>query len=158
MIWDGNCDFCRYWILYLKRYTGESIVYAPYQEVHHHFKDIPVEAFEKAVQLIETNGKVYNGLDSAYRSFYYFDKPVYFLHRLYSWSSFFARISDSVYYFISNRRPLMYRLTVLFFGKDPNKLKPYWLVWLAFLVLVALSLKKNILDRGSMTKATYFNS
>lgn len=141
IIWDGDCDFCRYWILYLKRYTGDSITYAPYQEVHEHFNDIPVEAFEKAVQFVDTAGRVYSGLDSAYRSFYYFEKPVRFLHQLYCRSDLFAQISDGVYFFISNRRPLMYRLTVLFFGKNPNQLKPYWLIWTTLLVVVVLSLK-----------------
>ena len=69
MVWDGECGFCKYWVTRWKMYTGDRITYKTYQEVASQFKDIPLKEFKKASRLIEPNGSVYSGPDSAYRSF-----------------------------------------------------------------------------------------
>ena len=33
LVFDGECPFCRAWVDYWKRLTGDRIDYAPYQEV-----------------------------------------------------------------------------------------------------------------------------
>lgn len=141
MVWDGECPFCKFWIAYLSRYTGQRVDYVPFQQASTWIKDIPPGVFRQAVQFIEPDGTVYGGLDAAYKSFYYLDRPVLFLHQRYETSPGFARVSDHLYGFISARRPLMCRLTRWFFGQNPETLKPYFLVWGMVIWLVFRTLK-----------------
>lgn len=141
LVWDGACPFCKFWVDVLKKYTGDRVEYAPYQRVAEQYRDIPVEAFKGAVQFIEPNGLVYSGPDTAYRSLLYLRRPLKFLHRLYKRSRFFAEVSDYVYYAISENRPLMHRVTMLMFGRNPEKLRPYGLVWIVGLVSSVLLVK-----------------
>ena len=33
LIYDGDCDFCAWWVRYWQQLTGPAVRYAPYQEV-----------------------------------------------------------------------------------------------------------------------------
>ena len=61
LIYDGGCGFCRFWIERWKKITKERIQYAPFQEVAGEFPDIPLERFQKSIQLILPSGKVLSG-------------------------------------------------------------------------------------------------
>jgi len=67
LVYDGDCEICRYWVDYWKRQTGGRVVYRPYQEVASDFPTISPEAFRHAIQLIEPDGKVYAGAAATYR-------------------------------------------------------------------------------------------
>ncbi|WP_414601176.1 thiol-disulfide oxidoreductase DCC family protein [Algoriphagus sp. NG3] len=137
-LWDGNCGFCKYWIIVWKSNT-EGLTYKTFQEVGSEFPDIPIKEFKKASRLIETDGSVFSGPDSAYRTFWYFPKPQKKWHRWYQKSGFFQSISDHSYNWIAKNRPLMMRLTKAFWGKNPIRRKPYWLLWLGcILALVGI--------------------
>lgn len=60
LIYDGECAVCRYWVAYWRGLTAERVVYRPYQEAAADFPAIPLEAFRLAIQLIETDGRVYS--------------------------------------------------------------------------------------------------
>lgn len=136
-IWDGNCGFCKYWIIVWKQQTT-GLEYKTFQEVAADFPDIPLKEFKKASRLIETEGAIYSGPDSAFRTFYYFHNPKKHWHRWYINSRFFQRISDQTYNWIAKNRPLMMKLTLAFWGKNPLKRKPYWMLWLLGLLVLAL--------------------
>ena len=38
LVYDGDCDVCRYWVEYWKRQTGGRVVYRPYQEAASDFQ------------------------------------------------------------------------------------------------------------------------
>lgn len=133
MIWDGECGFCQYWIERWKSKTGERIDYLPFQEKASHFKDIPLKEFKKASRFIETDGSIYSGPDSAYKSFTYFENPNLFFHSLYKNNGWFTYLSDHTYNFIAKRRPLFFRVSKLAFGRNPTKMKPYWFLILLFI-------------------------
>lgn len=59
LIYDGECEFCRTWIERWKKISGDQVEYYPYQEVAELFPDINPQAFEEAVHLIDTEGRVY---------------------------------------------------------------------------------------------------
>ena len=144
MVWDGECGFCKYWITNWKSRTGSNIEYRTYQEVASHYADIPLKEFKKASRLIETDGKVFNGPDSAFRSFTYFKKKLSIWHRWYSEYKWFTSISDHTYNFIAKHRSFMFKLTKLFFGKDPQALKHYWL-FIILSIAMAIYLLLNFL-------------
>lgn len=142
MVWDGNCGFCNYWITRWKSKTGDRIHYKTFQEVSKNYPDIPLKEFKKASRLIEMDGQIYSGPNSAYRSFLYFNKPNEKWHWWYSESGWFTYLSDHTYNFIAKHRSIMFTLTKILFGKNPNVLKPYWFFIILSIVLVIYLLSK----------------
>ncbi len=134
-IWDGECGFCKYWITRWKAKTQGKLVFQTFQEAAQNFPDIPLKEFKKASRLIETDGSIYSGPDSAYRSFVYFENKITRWHLWYKKYKWFRDLSDHTYNFIAKNRALMFRLTKIFFGNDPENLKPYWIVYLSLLVV-----------------------
>lgn len=139
MVWDGRCGFCHYWVIRWKMATDDKIDYAPYQEAAGLFPDIPRDRFKEAVRLIDIDGRVYNGPEAAFRSYFIGDKMLW-LERLYRENRIFRNISDHGYQWISNHRPFMYNLTISMFGKNPAKLKYYWLGYAAIFLIVFVSI------------------
>ncbi|MBT0607349.1 thiol-disulfide oxidoreductase DCC family protein [Aequorivita echinoideorum] len=133
MVWDGECGFCKYWIIHWKSKTEDRVTYITFQEIAAYFEDIPLKKFKKASRLIEPSGKIYSGPDSAYRSFTYFKNPKHFLHNLYHKQNWFTWLSDHTYNFIAKHRPIMFTMSKILFGKDPLQMKPYWFLILLFL-------------------------
>ncbi|WP_057935719.1 thiol-disulfide oxidoreductase DCC family protein [Algoriphagus resistens] len=127
-IWDGECAFCRYWILVWKSKT-DGLTYKTFQEVASEFPDIPLKEFKKASRLIEADGSVFSGPDSAYRTFWYFKNPKKHWHSRYESAGTFQKLSDHTYNWIAKNRRLMMKLTWAFWGKNPLKRKPYWIFW-----------------------------
>ncbi|WP_192349364.1 thiol-disulfide oxidoreductase DCC family protein [Algoriphagus sp. Y33] len=142
-IWDGECGFCKYWIIIWKSQT-KGLTYTTFQEIASDFPDIPLKEFKKASRLIETDGSVFSGPDSAYRTFWYFPKPKKRWHRLYQKSGFFQSISDHGYNWIAKNRPLMMKLTLAFWGKDPLNRKPYWGICLFGVIAIVLGIRSII--------------
>jgi predicted DCC family thiol-disulfide oxidoreductase YuxK len=68
LIFDGDCHFCRRWIERWRDLTAGAVEYAPSQEVASRFPEIPPEAFDRAVQFIDTHGTVYSAAEAVFRS------------------------------------------------------------------------------------------
>src|SRR2546427_7996499 len=64
LVFDGDCGFCRAWILRWRRLTGERIDVAPFQAVAARFPDIPAARFTVSVVLIEPDGRVTYGAEA----------------------------------------------------------------------------------------------
>src|SRR5207302_6755910 len=58
--------FCRAWVDYWKRLTGDRIDYAPYQEVGARFPNISPEQFATAAKLILPNREVRSGAHAVF--------------------------------------------------------------------------------------------
>ncbi len=140
MVWDGECGFCKYWVTVWHKNTEDRLQYEKYQDVHERFRSIPLKEFKKASRMIETDGQVFSGPDSAYRSFMYFRSPIKYPHRWYHKYKFFKSLSDHTYNWIAKHRPFMFKLTKLFWGPDPQNSKPFWLGWLLVLILIFFGL------------------
>ncbi|MDX1761287.1 MAG: DCC1-like thiol-disulfide oxidoreductase family protein [Christiangramia sp.] len=128
LIWDGDCGFCKFWKTRWQEKTEGKVDFETYQEKASDFPDIPLKEFKKASRLIESDGKVYSGPDSAYRSLWHADRKTY--HEWYKKYDWFESISDYGYNHIAKNRHFYFQVTKLFFGDDPLKLKPYWLIYL----------------------------
>lgn len=128
-IWDGECGFCKYWIIVWKGQT-EGLTYTTFQEAAEKYPEISLIEFKKASRLIEPDGKVYSGPESAYRTFWYFKNPKKYWQGLYQQSDFFQWLSDFGYNFIAKNRPMLMKITLAFWGKNPARRRPYWLLWL----------------------------
>ncbi len=134
LVWDGNCGFCAFWVERWQQKTKGQIDFITFQEIAEQFKDIPLKEFKKASRLIEPNGSVYSGPDSAYRSYHYTSNPFPW-HRWYKKYAWFTWLSDHGYNHIAKNRPFFFRLTHALFGKNPKKLKLYWLLYLTIVAV-----------------------
>lgn len=136
LVWDGDCGFCKFWVTRWKKMSGDKINYRPFQEAAVDFKDIPLKEFKKASRLIETDGRIFSGPDSAYRSYDYSTKTDYPFHNWYVRHNWFAWLSDHGYNWVAKHRGFMFKATHALFGKDPLSLKYYWLIYLILLLLI----------------------
>lgn len=139
LVWDGDCGFCKYWVIRWKKMTGEHIVYRPYQEMLDTIRDIPESEFRKAAQLIDRDGSVHSGAAAAYKALSYAGRWR-FLYSMYTSSGLFRSISDRGYRFVANHRTGLYKVTVAMFGKNPARLRYYWAVYALILVLAVVIL------------------
>jgi predicted DCC family thiol-disulfide oxidoreductase YuxK len=135
LIWDGNCGFCKYWVMRWDRMTGDTVDYAPYQQVEDRFESLTEAHFKRAAYLIEPDGEAYRGMAAAYRTLAY-GRNWGWLIRWYRRSSLFRQASDSLYGWIARHRPLLFRFTKALFGKNPHRQRPYWLFYLIGLIVL----------------------
>ncbi len=119
LVFDGDCTFCRTWIGYWRRLTGDAIAYAPYQEVAERFPQIPRENFQRGVQLILPDGQVFSAAHAVYRSLAVV--PGYgWLLWAYEHVPGFAAVSEWCYRRIALHRSFSYHATVWLWGKYPE--------------------------------------
>ena len=125
LVYDNDCDFCRYWIAQWQHTTGDRIDYAPYQEVGAAYPEIPLSAFESSVQLILQNGTVLSGAEAVFRALN---------NGLLLWCYYhlpgFASVSAWVYRFVAQHRPFFSTLTRWFWGTHTERTTFYLSRWL----------------------------
>jgi predicted DCC family thiol-disulfide oxidoreductase YuxK len=68
MIYDGDCSFCRRWVARCRVLTGDRVAYAPSQEAAGSFPQIPAGEFQRAVQVVEPDGRVLPGAAGIFRA------------------------------------------------------------------------------------------
>ncbi len=139
MVWDGQCGFCRYWILRWQKFTADKVEYRPYQEVASRFSDIDIIHFKSASRLIEPDGKVYSGPRSAYRTFTYGSKWA-FLDSWYAQYNWFEKLSDVIYQKVAKNRGFLFKVTKAMFGADPDQVRPFWAVYLGLALYLVYAL------------------
>jgi predicted DCC family thiol-disulfide oxidoreductase YuxK len=116
LVFDGDCSFCELWVARWREETGDAVDYEPLQEAALRFPEVPREDFERAVKLIEPDGRVWSGAAAVYRSLGAGGRP---LNRWsYDHVPGFASASESVYGFIAGHRELAHRVTWLLWGND----------------------------------------
>lgn len=133
MVWDGHCGFCAYWITRWDKMTRGLINYRPYSDVAEDFPDIDPKAFQQAVRLIEPDGRVFSGAEAALRSFTY-ARSWGWLYPLYVEKKWFRKPANALYDWVAKHRPLMQKLTIALFGKNPEKLKHFWAIYMLAVV------------------------
>ena len=120
MIFDGSCHFCRHWIERWRENTGGRVEYASSQEVASRFPEIPPDAFDIAVQFIETDGRVVSGAEAVFRSLGY-TRCSKWLAWCYDRVPGFAAVTESAYHAIAQRRQLASAGTRLLWGTDVRR-------------------------------------
>ena len=130
LIYDGRCGFCRIWIDYWKRLTGDRIEYAPSQEVGGRFPQIPEAAFAEAVQLVRPDGSVASGARAVFETLG--------RERVYeSWPRV-ARLSEAAYRWIAQHRSFFYWVTRLTLGTRIEPARFALTQWLFLRLLAAI--------------------
>jgi predicted DCC family thiol-disulfide oxidoreductase YuxK len=135
LVFDGRCGFCRIWIDYWKQITGSSLDYAPFQDVHDRFPQIPLDQFRQAVKLILPGGEVLSGARAVFAALRY--AGVQWPARIYDHLPGFAPGSEAVYRLIAAHRNFFYQVTRFTFGRRIEPLRYGRVEWL-FLKALAL--------------------
>jgi predicted DCC family thiol-disulfide oxidoreductase YuxK len=115
LVYDGDCEICRYWVEYWKRQTGEHVLYRPYQEAGSDFPTIKLEDFRHAIQLIEPDGQTYAGAAATYRVLRHAGGRGFWWW-MYEHVPGFAPASERAYAFFARHRGLLKRLSWLLWG------------------------------------------
>src|SRR5262245_5561612 len=105
MIFDGDCNFCRFWIRRWQQTSGDRVEHIPFQDpcVAVRFPEIPRLRFESAVQLIGSDGSVYQGAEAAFSALAQNPRAARFL-RWYVRVPLFARAAELAYSFVARHR------------------------------------------------------
>src|SRR5438034_4234125 len=137
LVYDGDCNFCRWWIVRWKHSTGDRVEYAPFQEVGSQFPHIPKEQFARAVQLIEPSGQVFSGAEAVVRTLAYSGGKGWMLW-LYLRVPEVAPLSERLYQFIAHHRGGFSKLTRFFLGKQAQVPTYFLSRWLFLRMLGAI--------------------
>ena len=68
LIFDGECTFCRRWVERWRAAAGERFDIEPSQTAAPRYPEIASAEFVQAVQLIETDGRVYFAAEAVLRA------------------------------------------------------------------------------------------
>jgi predicted DCC family thiol-disulfide oxidoreductase YuxK len=117
LVYDGECPFCRLWVGQWQRHSADRIIYAPFQEVHTSFPEIPRKEFARSVYLILPDGTAYQGAEAVFQLLARSSRLGRASLWLYHHVPGFGRIAEWCYSFVAARRPFFFRLTRLIFGK-----------------------------------------
>ncbi len=115
LVFDGECPFCRAWVEYWKRLTGERVLYVPYQEIGQRFPNVPQADFSSAVKLILPSGEVRSGAHAVFSLLDLVPGKRWMLW-LYLHIPGFALIAEIAYGIISRQRSFCYGATQLLWG------------------------------------------
>ncbi|HKK28396.1 MAG TPA: lipase maturation factor family protein [Gemmatimonadota bacterium] len=117
-VWDGDCGFCRYWVLRWRAAAGEAADFAPFQEVAARFPEIPEDAFRRSAKLVLPDGRVHEAAASVFRLLA-LGGPAW-PWRAYRSVPLVATLTEAVYAWVARHRTGMGRLTRLLWGPDPR--------------------------------------
>ena len=129
LIYDGDCGFCKYWVRYWQALTGPSVTYAPYQEVGEQYPEIPVAAFQRAVQYVAPDGKIASGAEAVVLCLSHARGKGFWL-TLYRRVPAFAVIAEDIYAFVASHRSAFYRPSRLLWGPDNQPPRFDLVAWL----------------------------
>ena len=136
LVFDGDCGICRYWVAYWQSLTQGRLVFRPYQEAAPDFPAIPAEAFQRSIQLIESDGTVYSGAAAAFRVLRGAPGRAAWWW-CYTRVAGFALIAEGMYAWLARHRGVLNRLTKLLWGPALQE-ERYALVSWIFLRLFGL--------------------
>lgn len=135
MVYDGNCGFCKYWVIKWKMMSGRSIDYQPFQKIASSFKDIDEKHFTEAIRFIDLNGNVFSGPEAAYYTYYIRGKAK-FLFKAYKNYNWFKKLNDNTYQWVADNRDFVFRICIKMLGKNPRNTQHLWILYLIAICLI----------------------
>jgi len=117
LIYDADCTVCRLWVDYWKSLTGDRVKFTPFQNVAGEFPEIPLEHYKNFVHFITPEGEFFKGAEAVFRVLSYCKGKGWLLW-MYAKIPGFSSISELNYRLFATHRSFLYRVTLLFWGKD----------------------------------------
>jgi predicted DCC family thiol-disulfide oxidoreductase YuxK len=129
LIYDGDCGFCIYCVRYWQKLTGDRVTYAPYQQVGAEYPEIPVAAFQRAVQYVAPDGKIASGAEAALLTLSHASGKGLWL-MLYRHLPGFAPLAERIYAIVASHRSAFYRPSRWLWGRDHEPPQFELVAWL----------------------------
>src|SRR5208282_5184391 len=107
LVFDGDCAFCRAWVEYWQRLTGERVLYTPYQEIDSRVPSLPQKDFASAVTLFLPSGEVRSGAHAVFSLLALVPGKSWMLW-LYTHIPGFAWIAEMVYRVVARHRSVCF--------------------------------------------------
>jgi len=118
ILYDGQCEFCKYWVEYWKQITREVVKYSAFQDVADQFPKIPRNELNKAIHLVQPDGQVLSAAEAVFTALSYAPRGGRLLW-LYKKIPGFAYFSEAIYKFASHYRGFSLKLSKFFWGSKP---------------------------------------
>ncbi len=134
VIYDADCDFCRFWIARWRHVTAERVDYVSSQEIAGEFPEIPREDYQRAVLLVNADGEVFCGAEVVFRAFSHNARQHWTL-RLYQQLPGFAPITEAVYRYVAGHRRFFSTLTRWCWERHPIRPTFFLTRWLFLRIL-----------------------
>ena len=115
LIYDGGCDFCRYWVARWQRRTGDTVDYSTAQEVAGDYPEVCVENFAQAVQFVDQEGHVFSGAEAVIRCLSH-GPGVQWPRTLFQRLPGFAFLTENAYRFFAKHRGISTAATKVLWG------------------------------------------
>jgi predicted DCC family thiol-disulfide oxidoreductase YuxK len=131
LVFDGDCNFCTWWVRRWQLMTGDRVDYLPAQDarIAAQFPEIPRQQFNTAVQLIETDGSVYSGAEAVFRTLAHHPNHQWPL-RGYEKLKLFANLTEWAYRLVSENRTFFSLLTRWFWGRHVEQPSNFLTRWI----------------------------
>jgi predicted DCC family thiol-disulfide oxidoreductase YuxK len=117
LLYDGDCGFCRLWVERWRAAGGDRLDLETSQEGGGRFPEISAAEFARAVQLIDTGGRLYAGAEAVLRARAVAARRTWLL-AAYERLPGFAGAAEGVYRLVAGHRPLFSWLTRLLWGRE----------------------------------------
>lgn len=117
LVYDGDCGFCKFWVRYWQKLTGERVRYGPYQELAAHYPQVPVEEFRRASQYIAADGVRAGAAQASFLTLSHAPGKGFWL-ALYRRLPGFAPLTELAYRLIAAHRSAAYRVSLMLWGRD----------------------------------------
>jgi len=137
LIFDGDCNFCMYFIRSWQRVTGDRVDFASYQEAAGRFPEISQEKFEESIQLVVPEGEIYDGAEAVFKAFGTVRSRRWLIFA-YRNAPGVALISEGVYRWVARHRQGLSSMMRWWWGKDysPASYSNTRRIFLTFLAII----------------------
>jgi predicted DCC family thiol-disulfide oxidoreductase YuxK len=121
LVYDGECDFCKWSIRRWRGRLGSRAVFQSWNEAEdlHDSALVPPDAIANGVILVEEGDQVSHGAEAVFRLHHYapgFRIGKFCYHSIPGFSS----LADTGYAWISSRRRICWKVVRLLWGRDPQ--------------------------------------
>ncbi|MFA5057974.1 MAG: lipase maturation factor family protein [Opitutaceae bacterium] len=120
LLFDGECEFCRLWIERWREAAGGRLDLEPAQTAASRFPEISSAEFNRAVQLIDTQGQVFSAAEAIFRARAGATGRNGLL-TAYERLPGFAAAAETLYRFVAGHRPIFSLLTRLLWGAEVRR-------------------------------------
>jgi len=130
LLYDGECNFCKYWAARWQSATAGTVDFLALQDegVARQFPELEREALEKKLHLVEPDGSVWSGAEAVFRALAHDGHD----RRLLEWYQnfpVFAGASEGVYRIVARNRSWLSRLLFLWAGRRTEVLTHQLVRW-----------------------------
>ncbi len=117
LVYDGDCGFCRRWVLRWRRETRDRVELRPYQEAADEHPEVPSEDFRRWVHFFDGEGGVFRGAEAVFRALALAPDKRWLLWA-YEHVPGWRHASECVYRVVARHRTLASRILTWTVGRD----------------------------------------